>query len=273
MTIKDLKKKAAELRCTVVKMIGAGRKGHYGGSLSSADIVAALYFHKMNIDPSSPDWPERDRFVLSKGHASFVQYAALALRGYFPTDELMKAKQLGSMLQGHPDMNRTPGVECNTGSLAQGISQAAGMAAGLRLDGSDAKVYCIVGDGELGEGLVWEAAMSAYNFRLGNLVCIMDRNGFCAMGPLAERYDIGDVRAKFDAFGWHTIEIDGHDMKQIVEALDDADKITALPVMIIAHTVKGKGVGLAENQTCFHNGVLENEDFNATVCQLEDALK
>jgi len=273
MTIPELERKAAELRCAVVKMIGAGKKGHYGGSLSSADMVTALYFHKMNIDPCNPDWEKRDRFVLSKGHAAYVQYAALALRGYFPGDELTDAKKPGSILQGHPDMNKTPGVECNTGSLAQGISQAAGMAAGLRLSGLDSKVYCIVGDGELAEGLVWEAAMAAYNFRLGNLVCLLDRNGFGAMGALKDRYDIGDVRAKFNAFGWHTIEIDGHDMGEIVQALDEADKVKDLPVMIIARTVKGKGVELAENQACFHNGVMEMEDYHAAICQLEEALK
>ena len=272
MTKQELDKKAAQIRYYCIKMIGVGKKGHFGGALSCADIVATLYFGKMRIDPKNPKWEKRDRFVLSKGHASFVQYSALALAGYFPVEELMKAKKIGSMLQGHPDMRKTPGVECNTGSLAQGISQAAGMAAGLKLDGSDSKVYFVLGDGEMGEGQVWEAAMAAYNFKLDNLVGILDRNGMEASGHLKDRYDIGDVRAKWDAFGWHTMEVDGHNTQEILDALNAADSIKGKPVMIIAHTVKGKGVSIAENVAAFHNGEMNQEQFDKALAQLESAL-
>ena len=273
MNIQELEKKAAQIRYNCIKMIGAGKKGHYGGALSCADIVAALYFGKMRIDPKNPKWEKRDRFVLSKGHAAFVQYAALALAGYFPMEELLSAKKVGSMLQGHPDMRKTPGIECNTGSLAQGISQAAGMAAGLKIDGSDSKVYFVLGDGEMGEGQVWEAAMAAYNFRLDNLVGILDRNGMEATGHLQDRYDIGDVRAKWDAFGWHTMEADGHDISQLLAALNEADNVKDRPVMIIAHTVKGKGVSIAENTAAFHNGEMTQEQFDLALGELEAAMK
>jgi len=189
MTIAELEKTARMLRLDIIKMIGVGQKGHLGGSCSLADIVAVLYFHKMKHDPLNPSWEERDRFLLSKGHAALVQYAALAEFGYFPREEIYKLKCLGSMLQGHPDMLTTPGIEANTGSLGQGLSIACGMAAGLRIDGKKSKVYCIVGDGEIAEGQIWEAAMAASYYKLDNLFVFLDKNRLQAMGLVVERYD------------------------------------------------------------------------------------
>jgi transketolase len=269
--IDELKKIAAQIRYDVVKMIGANKKGHFGGSLSCADILTALYFHKMKYDGTNPKWEERDRFFLSKGHAAYTQYAALALKGVFPEEELFHAKTPGSRLQGHPDMHKTPGIEGSTGSLGQGISLAAGCAAGLKMDGSKSKVYVLLGDGELAEGQVWEAAMAAYNFRLSNLVAILDRNGLGSMDVIAKRYDLGDIAAKWRAFGWQTIEIDGHDMKQIVEALDAADGAKG-PVVIIAHTVKCKGVPFAENMPSYHNNHMTQEEFDKALSDLECSL-
>ncbi|MBT3320168.1 MAG: transketolase [Clostridia bacterium] len=269
--IEQLNKKAALIRYYVTKMIGANKKGHFGGSLSVADILSAIYFYKMNYDPKNPKWDGRDRFFLSKGHASYAQYAALAILGVFPENELYKAKQVGSMLQGHPDMNKTPGVEGNTGSLAQGISLAAGCAQGLKLDGSNSKVFVVLGDGEIAEGQVWEAATAASCFELDNLVGVLDNNGLESTGVIAERHCIGDIKAKWQAFGWHTIEVDGHDMQQLVNALDASDEIDK-PVMIIANTIKGKGISLAENVAAFHNGMMNSEDFDAAIEQLESQL-
>ena len=187
-------KSAAHTRYNIIKMIGAGNKGHFGGSLSCTDIVSTLYFYKMKYDPKNPKWEGRDRFVMSKGHAAYTQYCALAVLGVIPDEELWNAKKVGAMLQGHPDMLKTPGIECNTGSLGQGISQAAGMAAGLKLDGSKSKVYTIIGDGEMAEGQVWEAAMAAYNFKLDNFVVILDCNGLGSAGFWKDRFKMESIR-------------------------------------------------------------------------------
>jgi len=240
-----------------------------GGSCSCAEIVVALYFHKMKHDPKNPAWPERDRFLLSKGHAALAQYAALAMAGYFPKEELKKVKSLGAMLQGHPDMTKTPGIEANTGSLGQGLSVANGMALGLRLDGSKSRVYVILGDGELAEGQIWEAAMAAANFKIDNLTAILDYNKVQATGPIAERFDIGPIAAKWAAFGWEVIEIDGHDVAAVVEALDKAEQVKGRPTIIIAHTIKGKGVSFAENNAAFHNGLLTAEQYEIALRDLK----
>jgi transketolase len=187
MTIADLEKKARTLRLDIIKMIGVGQKGHLGGSCSLAEIVAVLYFYKLKHDPRNPQWEDRDRFLLSKGHAALIQYAALAEAGYFPKEEIEKVKCLGAMLQGHPDMQSTPGIEANTGSLGQGLSMACGIAAGLRLDHKNCKVYCIVGDGEIAEGQIWEAAMTASFYKLDNLTAILDKNGLQATGTIIKR--------------------------------------------------------------------------------------
>ena len=258
--IKQLEDKARQLRLSVVEMIGVGPVGHLGGSCSCADIVTALYYYRINIDPKDPQKVDRDRFLLSKGHAALVQYAALADLGFFPKEELRRVKVLGGMLQGHPDMN-TPGIEANTGSLGQGLSIANGMALGLRLDGLKSKVFVVLGDGELAEGQVWEAAMASANFKLDNLLAIVDQNGLQATGPIVERFDLNPIAPKWAAFGWHVIEIDGHNMREIVAAIDEADTVKGKPTVIIAKTVKGKGVSFAENNPAFHNGAMTAEQY------------
>ena len=268
MTIEQLEEKAREVRLNIVRTMGVGRKGHLGGSCSIADVVTVLYFYKMRFNPQNPQWEDRDRLLLSKGHAALVQYAALAKLGYFAEEELDEVKKLGGMLQGHPDMNDTPGIEANTGSLGQGLSIACGMAAGLKLDGKTSKIYCIVGDGELAEGQIWEAAMAAAFYNLDNLVAIVDQNGIQAMGPIVERFDTNPLAEKWKAFGWWVTQIDGHDMKCVVEALDRVDEVKGKPKIIIAHTVKGKGVSFAENQAAFHNGQLTQEQYNQACNEL-----
>jgi transketolase len=265
--INELEGIARKIRLDIVQMVGIGQRGHLGGSCSIADIVTALYFSKMRHDPSNPSWPDRDRFLLSKGHAALVQYAALAEWGYFPKDELKSTKSLGSILQGHPDLKSTPGVEANTGSLGQGLSIACGMAAGLRIDGRGSRVYCVIGDGEMAEGQIWEAAMAASAFKLDHLVAILDRNGLQAMGPVAQRFNTNPLADKWRAFGWHVVEINGHDMAGILEALDAVDRIEGQPKIIIAQTIKGAGLPFAENRVEFHNGLMDAAQFK-TACEL-----
>jgi transketolase len=271
--IKYLERKALQLRYHILEMVGVGKAGHLGGSSSCAEIVATLYFNWMKIDPKNPRDPERDRFLLSKGHAALVQYAALAELGYFPVEELKKVKTLGSMLQGHPDMKSTPGVEANTGSLGQGLSIALGMALGLRLDGRSSRVYVILGDGELAEGQIWEAAMAASHYKVDNLVAFVDKNRVQATGLVEERLNSNPVAAKWSAFGWHVIEIDGHSVKEILEALKEAGSIKGRPTVIIAHTVKGKGISFAENNAAFHNGILTQEQYLTAKHELESIMQ
>lgn len=261
-TIDELKETARLIRCDIVQMIGQGKAGHLGGSCSIADLVAALYFYKMRLDPERPGWDDRDRFILSKGHSVPAQYSALSRLGFFPRKELGRLKKLGAILQGHPDMHKTPGIEANTGSLGQGLSIACGIAAAAKLDNKDYSVYCITGDGEMGEGQIWEAAMAASCYRLDNLTAILDRNGLQAMGPTCKRLDTSPLEDKWRAFGWHVMVIDGHNMEQIVSALDKADDVEGCPCMIIADTVKGKGVSFAENNAAFHNCVMTGEQYN-----------
>lgn len=259
--IAKVERAARTLRWDIVEMIGPNVRGHFGGSLSLADIVATLYFHTMRHDPRNPAWPERDRFLLSKGHAGLVQYAALAECGYFPKAELKRLKCLGSMLQGHPDMRRVPGVECSTGSLGQGLSIACGIAAGLRLDGNKARVYCVVGDGEAAEGQIWEAAAAAAHYRLDNLVAILDRNRLQAMGAIEKRFNTNPVVEKWAAFGWHVAECDGHDAAELITAFDRLNDVRGKPKMLVARTVKGSGLPFAENDAAFHNGAVTSEQY------------
>ena len=219
----------------------------------------------MRHDPANPKWGERDRFLLSKGHAALAQYAALAECGYFPIEELETLKELGSILQGHPDMTKTPGIEANTGSLGQGLSMACGMAMAGKLDKQNYKVYCILGDGEIAEGQIWEASMTASHYKLDNLIGILDKNKVQAMGPIVERYDTNPHAEKWKAFGWEVMEIDGHDVKQIADALDKADQVKGRPVMIVANTVKGKGVPFAEGKAAFHHGIMTQEQHEAAL--------
>jgi transketolase len=259
--VAELEKVANKLRYDIIMMIGTGKPGHLGGSSSIADILTVLYFHKMRHDSSKPKWPDRDRFLLSKGHAALTQYAALAECGYFDKRQLSTLKELGSMLQGHPEMLRMPGIEANTGSLGQGLSVACGMALAGKLDKKDYHVYCIIGDGEIAEGQIWQASLAAPCYKLDNLVAILDKNLVQATGPVAERYDTNPHPQKWKAFGWHVMEIDGHNIKQIADALDEADNVKGKPVMIVAHTVKGKGVPFAEGQAAFHHGILTQDQF------------
>jgi len=263
-----LQDQARKLRLGVLKCVGVGVAGHLGGSNSMADIVAALYFHKMKYDPKDPAWKERDRFLFSKGHAAILQYAAFAEIGYIPKELLSTTTEVGSILQGHPDYLKTPGIEAGTGSLGQGLSIGLGMALGLRMDGLDSKVYVAMGDGEIAEGQIWEAAMAASTLKVGNLVGILDKNGLQATGAVADRFDYGNIVAKWEAFGWRVLEIDGHDMEQILEALDEADRSGDQPTLIVANTVKGKGVSFAENVVGFHNGVLTQEQYDQAVQEL-----
>ena len=273
MTIEEkvkLEDKARMLRRRVVEMIGCdGVPGHLGGSCSAAEIIAALYFHKLRVDPHDPKKPDRDRFLLSKGHAALIQYAALAELGFFPVEELKRVKHLGCMLQGHPDLTSTPGVEANTGSLGMGLSIGLGIALGLRLDNSNARVYVMVGDGELAEGQIWEAAMAASHYGADNLVAIIDRNHVQAMGPVRERFDTGNPAIKFSSFGWHTIEIDGHRISEICSALDAADLVKGKPTAVIADTIKGKFVSFAEGNAAFHNAALTREQYETALSDIE----
>lgn len=266
--IEDLKNKAQKLRRDVIISIGVGVAGHIGGSNSSADIVTALYFYKMKHDPKNPKWRERDRFLLSKGHVGILQYAALAESGYFPVEDLKHTKEIGFYLQGHPDVLKTPGIEAGTGSLGQGLSIGLGMALGQRLDKLDSRTYVLVGDGEIAEGQIWEAAMAASVYKADNLTAIVDRNRLQANGKTKDRYDTGDIIAKFLSFGWHVIEIDGHNMEEILRALDEAEAVKGVPTVIVANTVKGKGVSFAENVVGYHNGMLTEETYKQALMEL-----
>ena len=272
--IRSIEDKAMKMRELIVTdLIGEGKVGHLGGSCSSAEIVATLYFHKMKHDPQNPKNPDRDRFLLSKGHAALVQYAALAMCGYFPQNELKKVKSLGAMLQGHPDMTKTPGIEANTGSLGQGLSIANGMALGLRLDGSARRVYVIVGDGEQAEGQIWEAAMAAANFKLDNITAIVDCNRLQATGAIKDRFDINPIQPKWEAFGWNAVDVDGHDVSALIGAFDAAEQVKGRPSVILAQTVKGKCISFAENNAAFHNGMLTAEQCKTALCDLEAIQK
>lgn len=266
--LNDLRKMAQKLRINVVNSVGVGIAGHIGGSCSAADIVAALYFYKMKHDPKNPNMPERDRFLLSKGHVAILQYAALAEAGYFPVDDLPRTKEIGFHLQGHPDVIKTPGIEAGTGSLGQGLSIGVGMAIGMKMDKIDSKVYVLCGDGELAEGQIWEAAMSAKVYKLDNLVAIVDHNKLQAQGAVESRFDLTPLAQKWEAFGWNIVEIDGHNMEEILHALDEADKVKGKPTVIIAHTIKGKGISFAENVVGFHNGMLTEETYNQALSEL-----
>jgi transketolase len=258
----ELKHLAAKMRRDIILMVGVGQPGHIGGSCSSADIVAVLYGHKMKHDPKNPKWEGRDKFLMSKGHAAIIQYAALAEQGYFPTEALPTLKKFGSMLQGHPDIHKTPGIEANTGSLGQGLSIANGLALAMKLDKKPNRVYCILGDGELAEGQVWEAAMFAGFRKIDNIVAIIDRNSLGAMGCVAERMSSNPLPDKWVAFGWNVIEIDGHNMEQIIDALDKAETVKGKPTAIIAQTIKGKGFSFAENNVAFHNGAMTQAQYD-----------
>lgn len=260
-----IREMALLMRQDILRMVAQAGSGHPGGSLSAADILAVLYFHEMRVDPKNPKDPDRDRFVLSKGHASPVLYAALARRGFIPVEELSTFRRIDSRLQGHPSMKALPFVEMSTGSLGQGISAANGMAIAAKMDSRPTRVYVMIGDGELQEGELWEAAMTASHRKLDNLVAILDYNGLQIDGRIEDVKSLTGIMERFSAFGWHVIEADGHDVDAVASALDEARGMKGKPSVIIARTIKGKGVSFMENQASWH-GTAPKPD------QLEQAL-
>lgn len=268
---KGLNEITRTIRKDIISMIHGAKSGHPGGSLSAVEIVTALYFDEMNIDPTNPKMEDRDRFVLSKGHAAPVLYATLAHKGYFDKEELKGLRKTGRMLQGHPDMKGTPGVEMSTGSLGQGFSVACGMAMAAKLDNAPWNVYALLGDGEVQEGLIWEAAMSAAHYKLDNMIAFLDHNGLQIDGDVSKVMNIGPIVDKFKAFGWNVIEIDGHDFDQIFAALDMARSTVGKPTMIVAKTVKGKGVSFMENNPGWHGNAPSDSELEIALAELGGA--
>jgi len=261
---------ATRMRRHIVSMVTEAASGHPGGSLSAVEILAALYFKIMRVDNARPRWAERDLFVLSKGHASPVLYAALAERGFFETEELMTFRRIDSRLQGHPDRKLTPGVDMTSGSLGQGLSAANGMAMAAKLDNQDLRwVYVLMGDGELQEGQPWEAAMTSAHYNLDNVIAFVDYNGLQIDGDVCDVMNVGSLKAKFEAFNWHVQEIDGHDYGQIIAAVDIAQATRGKPSVIIARTIKGKGVSFMENQAGWHGSAPSREQADQALSELE----
>lgn len=266
--IKDLQDKARQVRRLIVRMLAKAGSGHPGGSLSSADLITALFFAVLRHNPKDPAWPGRDRFHMSKGHCCPLWYAVLAESGYFPKEKLWTLRQLGTMLQGHPD-RRTPGVNIASGSLGQGLSVSLGMSLAAKLDKKDYRVYCLLGDGETQEGNIWEAAMASSHYKCDNLCAILDYNGFQIDGSTSKVMNLEPVTAKWQAFGWETIEIDGHNMPEILSAYDRAKSVKGKPCVIIAHTIKGKGVSFMENVVDFHGRSPSKEEQEKALKELE----
>lgn len=269
-TAQAIREKAKRIRLGIIEALGVDKAGHLGGSMSSADMLAVLYFHKMRISSADPKDPNRDRFIMSKGHSVLAQYAALAELGFFPWSELEKTKTLGALLQGHPEIEIS-GVEANTGSLGQGLSVGVGMCLSAKADKADWRVYVVTGDGELAEGQIWEAATAAAHYKLDNLRVLVDFNGIQAVGRLCDRYDIGDIEAKFAAFGWNAVSVDGHDVEALAAALDAADQVKGKPSAIICRTIKGKGVSFAEDSAAYHNKALDEEHKNKAQAEINKA--
>lgn len=266
--IKKLYRTSCAVRKKTVEMVHHANNGHAAPGLSMADIITALYFDVMKLDPAKPRWEDRDRFVLSKGHACPAYYATLSLRGYFPESELMEYRMTDTKLQGHPDMNKCPGVDMTTGSLGNGFSAALGLALAAKTAGRTHRVYAIAGDGELQEGIVWEAAMYAGNAQLDNLTVYVDFNGLQSGGSVNTIQSLDDLRAKFSSFGWNVLEIDGHSMEEIVAAAQSAKECKGKPTVIIAHTTKGKGVSFMENQYLWHMKAPDDEQFEQAIREL-----
>ena len=270
----ELKEIATQIRMDVIRMLTKAESGHPGGSLSAADIVTALLFRVMKHDPKRPDWPDRDRFVLSKGHAIPVWYSALAHAGYFPREELMTLRATGSRLQGHPDRNMLSCVEACTGSLGQGLSMALGMAIASRMNHSSFRVYCLMGDGESQEGQVWEAAMYAGHHKLTGLIGLIDYNKVQLAASVQDTIDLEPLALKWNAFGWQALECNGHDIADVVKTIEEArQRSRSGPVIVIAHTVKGKGVSYMENRLEWHGKAPKGEEISLALKELDDALK
>lgn len=263
-----LKDNALKIRRHIIRMITEAKSGHPGGSLSAVEILTALYFKVMRIKPEDPHWADRDRFVLSKGHAAPVLYSALAEKGFFPVEELNRLRKTGAMLQGHPDMKGIPGVDMSTGSLGQGLSAANGMAIAGKLDKKDYRVYVIIGDGELEEGQVWEAAMASAHYKLDNLTAFIDHNKLQIDGPVDKVMSPEPVADKFRAFGWNVITVDGHDFKQIIEAVETSKTVKGKPTVIVAETIKGKGVSFMENEAGWHGSAPSAEQCEKALSEL-----
>jgi len=273
LSVSELKRMAVQMRKDILYMIHAAQAGHPGGSLSATDIVTALYFRLMRINPANPHWEDRDRFILSKGHACPVWYAALANRGYFDRAHLATLRKLDSILQGHADMKRTPGVDMTIGSLGQGICVGVGMALAARINQKDYHVWVIIGDGEMQEGSVWEAAMSAAKWKLDNLTVILDLNRIQNDDFVEKTMPLGQVKEKWQAFGWKTICLDGHDMQQVVDSLERARTILGVPTILIADTIKGKGVSFMENVPLWHGTAPNDAQYAQAVAEVESALE
>jgi len=269
LSTEELKEMAKKLRRHVITMTATASSGHPGGSLSAADIITALYFKAMRHNPRNPQWPDRDRFILSKGHAAPILYAALAESGYFPVEELATLRKLDSRLQGHTDRNLTPGVEMSAGSLGMGLSFGIGVALAAKLEHRDYRTYVLLSDGECDEGQTWEAALSAAHFKVDNLTAIVDCNRIQLTGWTRDIMNLEPLSQKWQAFGWHTIDIDGHDFNQILSALNEAEKIKNKPPVIIARTTKGKGVSFMENNPKFHGKVPTPEEAERALKELE----
>lgn len=268
MDIKELEKAAAQARITIVKAIHAAGSGHPGGSLSCVDILTALYFGEMNIDPKDPKMAGRDKVILSKGHAAPALYSVLAERGYFPKKNVLTLRKLGSDFQGHPNMDKVPGIEMSTGSLGQGLAVSVGMALSARLDGDPGRIFTILGDGEIQEGMVWEAAMSAAHYKLDRITAFLDWNGLQIDGRNEDVMTVTPVDKKFEGFGWHVIQCSGHDMKAILDAVDEAKKTKGRPTMIIAKTQKGHGVSFMEDQAGWHGKAPNDEQYAVAMKEL-----
>jgi transketolase len=270
--ISELKDRARRIRIDILKMLHGSGSGHTGGSLSATDIMAALYFSKMKYDPKKPDWPGRDHFILSKGHAAPVLYTTLAHAGFLETTELCTLRKLGSRLQGHPDSKYLPGVEISTGSLGQGLSVACGIALARKLDKAPNRVFALLGDGELQEGQIWEAAMTAAHYKLDNLCALIDNNGLQIDGPVAKVMGVEPIADKWRAFGWDVQDIDGHDMAQIVAALDKAETVKGRPTAIVCRTIKGKGSKCFEGKVEFHGTTPSKEELDLALKDLDEAV-
>ncbi|MCR5168002.1 MAG: transketolase [Oscillospiraceae bacterium] len=266
---KDLEKKACKVRMGVIEGVYNAKSGHPGGSLSICDILTYLYFARMHVDPKNPKMEDRDRLVLSKGHCAPALYSVLAQRGFFDPEELKKLRHIGAMLQGHPDMKHIPGVDMSSGSLGQGISAACGIALSGKISSSSYKVYCVLGDGEIEEGQVWEAAMFAAHYKLDNLVAVVDNNGLQIDGKITDVMSPMPIDKKFESFGWYVITVDAHDFDALERAFDEAEKISGKPVAIIQKSVKGKGVSFMENQVGWHGKAPNEEEYKSAMAELQ----
>ena len=267
--VEALENIANEIRISIIEQIYNAQSGHPGGSLSCADILAVLYFNQMNIDPKKPEAKERDRFVLSKGHCSPALYATLAQKGYFSKDLLKSFRKIDSNLQGHPDINKVPGVDMTTGSLGQGLSVSVGMAISSKMESAGFRVYCLVGDGEIEEGQIWEAAMSASKNKLDNLCVILDHNGLQIDGKVEDVGGLIEIKEKFESFGFNVIEVDGHNIESLIYAFNSAKQKKGMPSVIIANTIKGKGVSFMENEVSWHGKAPNEEQYKQAISELK----